>query len=286
MTRLAAGRGCNDLAQSRSPDRLAGRLDQMAGAAADRARCSCNGRCAISCAAGRARPTISARSPLRCSWRSASRRRRAPTPISPPIWWRSAIRRARALAGAGRRRARAVAMGVFVLIASRICRLLQRARPRILPGLRQSRLFPDQARALGHGGGGDRPGAGRYLPAGRPALMEWVGLALLALVGAGIILTGLPAAVVLVAVATSRRDSRRCRRRDRVRDARRAADAADQPVRERSAAGAAALRDHGPAARPAAGRGCAVPHRQRRPAAQNRRRRWCRACCSARCSGR
>jgi tripartite ATP-independent transporter DctM subunit len=32
--------------------------------------------------------------------------------------------------------------------------------------------------------------------------MEWVGLALLALVGAGIILTGLPAAVVLVAVAT------------------------------------------------------------------------------------
>jgi len=32
--------------------------------------------------------------------------------------------------------------------------------------------------------------------------MEWLGLALLALVGAGIILTGLPAAVVLVAVAT------------------------------------------------------------------------------------
>src|SRR5215470_15684752 len=32
--------------------------------------------------------------------------------------------------------------------------------------------------------------------------MEWVGLALLALVGAGIIFTGLPAAVVLVAVAT------------------------------------------------------------------------------------
>jgi tripartite ATP-independent transporter DctM subunit len=32
--------------------------------------------------------------------------------------------------------------------------------------------------------------------------MEWVGLALLALVGAGIILTGLPAAVVLLAVAT------------------------------------------------------------------------------------
>ena len=32
--------------------------------------------------------------------------------------------------------------------------------------------------------------------------MEWVGLALLALVGVGIILTGLPAAVVLVAVAT------------------------------------------------------------------------------------
>ena len=32
--------------------------------------------------------------------------------------------------------------------------------------------------------------------------MEWVGLALLALVGAGIILTGLPAAVVLIAVAT------------------------------------------------------------------------------------
>ena len=32
--------------------------------------------------------------------------------------------------------------------------------------------------------------------------MEWAGLALLGLVGAGIILTGLPAAVVLVAVAT------------------------------------------------------------------------------------
>ena len=32
--------------------------------------------------------------------------------------------------------------------------------------------------------------------------MEWVGLALLGLVGAGIILTGLPAAVVLLAVAT------------------------------------------------------------------------------------
>src|SRR6201994_2752808 len=32
--------------------------------------------------------------------------------------------------------------------------------------------------------------------------MEWVGLLLLVLVGAGIILTGLPAAVVLVAVAT------------------------------------------------------------------------------------
>src|ERR1700755_856728 len=32
--------------------------------------------------------------------------------------------------------------------------------------------------------------------------MEWVGLALLILVGAGIILTGLPAAVVLVGVAT------------------------------------------------------------------------------------
>jgi len=32
--------------------------------------------------------------------------------------------------------------------------------------------------------------------------MEWLGLALLALVGAGIILTGLPAAVVLVGVAT------------------------------------------------------------------------------------
>ena len=32
--------------------------------------------------------------------------------------------------------------------------------------------------------------------------MEWAGLALLALVGAGIIFTGLPAAVVLVAVAS------------------------------------------------------------------------------------
>ena len=37
---------------------------------------------------------------------------------------------------------------------------------------------------------------------GDRALMEWVGLALLALVGVGIILTGLPAAVVLIAVAT------------------------------------------------------------------------------------
>ena len=33
-------------------------------------------------------------------------------------------------------------------------------------------------------------------------MMEWVGLALLVLVGVGIISTGLPAAVVLIAVAT------------------------------------------------------------------------------------
>ena len=116
-----------------------------------------------------------------------------------------------------------------------------------------------------------RPGAGRHLASAQAdaALMEWVGLALLVLVGAGIILTGLPAAVVLVAVATPRRDrsaSRRAPSRSRLLGA--LPGPADQPVRERSAAGAAALRDHGPAARSASGRRRALPHLQRHPAAQ------------------
>ena len=53
---------------------------------------------------------------------------------------------------------------VFVLIASRTSVLTSLGVREVVPGLRQSRLFPDQARALAHGGSGDRSGADRYFP--------------------------------------------------------------------------------------------------------------------------
>src|SRR3569623_696527 len=67
----------------------------------------------------------------------------------------------------------------------------------------QSRLYPDQARALAHGRTDPDPGYRRRrtsAPAGR-RLMPWLGLVMLLMVAAGIIGTGLPAAIVLIAVA-------------------------------------------------------------------------------------
>src|SRR6185312_9366882 len=66
----------------------------------------------------------------------------------------------------------------------------------------QSRLLPDQARALAHGGLDPRPGRdrSRATAAARRLMGGW-GLVLLILVGAGILGTGLPAAFVLIAAA-------------------------------------------------------------------------------------
>src|SRR5438309_1864170 len=98
---------------------------------------------------------------------------------------------------------RASAMGVVCPGGEQGHCRLQHSRSRVISGQRQSRLFPDQGCALGDGGRDPWSVAGRYVPhrQGRRQIMAWTGLALLVLVGVGIVSTGLPAAVVLIAVA-------------------------------------------------------------------------------------
>src|SRR5262249_35955692 len=68
----------------------------------------------------------------------------------------------------------------------------------------QPRLFHHQTRSVGARRPGARPGRARHRAAapGGGAVTAWSGLGLLVLVGAGIVLTGLPAFVVLIAVAS------------------------------------------------------------------------------------
>src|ERR1700732_1450535 len=68
----------------------------------------------------------------------------------------------------------------------------------------QPRLLRHQSRLVGIGRAGARPGRARHrvaAPGGGP-VTAWSGLGLLVLVGAGIVLTGLPAFVVLIAAAS------------------------------------------------------------------------------------
>src|SRR5262252_4675710 len=65
----------------------------------------------------------------------------------------------------------------------------------------QPRLFRHQTRALGARRAGACPSDARYRAAARGgrSVIAWSGLGLLVLVAAGIVLTGLPAFVVLIA---------------------------------------------------------------------------------------
>src|SRR5260370_28607321 len=71
----------------------------------------------------------------------------------------------------------------------------------------QSRLFHHQAGSVGPGAVGPDRGRDRASPAGpgadvaMTAVMPWLGLSLLILVGLGVVFTGIPAAVVLLAAA-------------------------------------------------------------------------------------
>src|SRR6266700_7106536 len=105
--------------------------------------------------------------------------------------------------GANRRRRRTSAVGGVHPDREQDHRGVEPATSRTVSGQRQRRLLPDQGRALGDGRRGHRSVARRYFRDSRgQRLMEWTGLALLVLVGVGIIFTGLPAAVVLITVAT------------------------------------------------------------------------------------
>src|SRR6185437_4323235 len=104
----------------------------------------------------------------------------------------------------GRRRLRLRAVGAVHPVVERPhCRLVA-VVARALRRHRQSGLFPHQAGALAHGRAHSDSGHRRCdvpYAAGR-RLMPWLGLVLLLLVGVGIIGTGQPAAVVLIAAAS------------------------------------------------------------------------------------
>src|SRR6516162_7565345 len=191
-------------AQSRSPDRRACRGRQMACAAAGRAVVS-------AMAAARSRAELFARSqrsgPDRvCALRRGQRHRGdARGHTSRGRSRRQALLDANAKnACARRQRARLAAVGSVRAYCRQERGDLKRPRTRSVPGLGQSRLLHDQDRALGDGGRRHRPVPYRHVPSTRSGrqVMAWLGLALLVLVGFGIIFTGLPAAVILVASAT------------------------------------------------------------------------------------
>src|SRR4029077_2114978 len=140
--------------------------------------------------------------PLRRGERNGSDPRRHPSRRG---CFGAALSRTRAAASQpGRQRHRTSALGDVRPDRQQDRCAFQRSRPRVISGQRQSRIFPGQARALAAGDFGDWPVAGRDFPSscGGRRLMEWMGLALLVLVGLGIIATGLPAAIVLITVAT------------------------------------------------------------------------------------
>ena len=196
-------------------------------------------------AAFRARPTIWGRWCSRCSSRSASPPRRGRARISRSTCWPGAIRRARGACWRGLAPRSDCCPGP--------CSSWSRAGPPWCRAWRVLEAFQDSG----------NPGyfliklalwvmaavIGQSLVdlfrLRDERVMEWVGLALLVLVGVGIVATGLPAAVILIAVATGRDLRRRIAGPSTSPLLGGAADPARQPVRERPAAGAAALRDHG-----------------------------------------
>src|SRR6516225_9168890 len=191
-------------AQSRSPDRRACRGRQMACAAAGRAVVS-------AMAAARSRAELFARSqrsgPDRvCALRRGQRHRGdARGHTSRGRSRRQALLDANAKnACARRQRARLAAVGAVRADCRQERGDFEHSRSRGVSGLGQSRLLHDQDRALGDGGRRHRPVPRRHVPSTRSGrqVMAWLGLALLVLVGFGIIFTGLPAAVILVASAT------------------------------------------------------------------------------------
>src|SRR5689334_25445118 len=108
------------------------------------------------------------------------------------------------MAQSGGQRARAFAMGVVRADREQIHGRQQPARARVVSGQWQSWLFPGQSCPLGDGRYDSCPMRRRHLSSSQRGrdLMAWAGFPLLVLVGVGIVCTGLPAAVVLMMVAT------------------------------------------------------------------------------------
>src|SRR5437879_12154842 len=117
---------------------------------------------------------------------------------------RAALSRAHARAArSGRRADRPRAVGGGRHRRRRQSGPLVAASAREIRRHQQSRLLSHQVRRLGPGGTDPLTSDHRYRASARERLMPHVGLVLLLLVGLGIVLTGLPAAIVLIGVASA-----------------------------------------------------------------------------------